>query len=66
VTNKGLEEFLVEEIIDSRRRSCGWQFLVCWLEYGPEHDLWITLSELINCEVLDQWYQLGGDGPDMR
>jgi hypothetical protein len=31
VTNEGLKEFLVEEIIDSRRRGRRWQFLVRWL-----------------------------------
>jgi hypothetical protein len=66
MTNEGLEEFLMEETIDSQRHSCRWQFLVRWLGYGPEHDLWITLSELINCEALNQWYQLGGDGLDTR
>jgi hypothetical protein len=39
LTNKGLEEFLVEEIINSQRHGHGWQFLVHWLGYRPEHDL---------------------------
>jgi hypothetical protein len=29
VTSDGLEEYLVQEIIDSRRRGKGWQYLVC-------------------------------------
>ena len=35
VTNDGLKEFLVEEIIDAR--CCGWQYLGQWVGYGPEH-----------------------------
>jgi len=60
----GLEEHTVEEIIDSRRRGCGWQFLVRWLGYGPHHNKWLPATELKDCEVLDLWYQIGGDGLD--
>jgi hypothetical protein len=66
VTSEGFEEYSVEEIIDSRRRGRGYQFLVRWLGYGPEHDEWIASAELNDCEALDRWYQLGGDGPDAR
>jgi len=64
VTKDGLEEFSVDEIIDSRRRGRGWQFLVRWLGYGPQHDLWLPANELSDCEALDNWYKIGGDGPD--
>jgi len=66
VTSDGLEEFLIDEIIDSRKHGRGYQFLVRWLGYGPEHDLWIASSELNDCEALDNWYKAGGDGPDSR
>ena len=66
LTDEGLKEFFVEEIIDSRRRGHGWQFLVHWVGYGPEHNLWIPSSELTECEALDRWYELGGDGPNTR
>jgi len=66
ITDQGLKEFFMDKIIDSHQHGRGWQFLVHWLGYGPEHDLWIASSELNNCEALDQWYQLCGDGPDMR
>ena len=66
LTPDGLEEHTVEEIIDSRRRGCGWQFLVRWLGYGPHHNEWLPAADLKDCEVLDLWYQNGGDGPDNR
>jgi hypothetical protein len=66
LTPDGLEEHTVEEIIDSRRRGRGWQFLVRWLGYGPHHNEWLPAADLKDCEVLDLWYQNGGDGPDNR
>ena len=38
LTPDGLEEYLVDEIINSRKRGKGHQYLVCWSGYGPEHD----------------------------
>ncbi len=65
LTTDGLE-YLVDEIVDVRRRGRGWQFLVHWSGYGREHDLWLPASELTDCEALDLWYKNGGDGPDKR
>jgi hypothetical protein len=62
VTDEGLEEYVVDEILDSRRRGRGWQFLVCWSGYGPEHDSWLSSSALDECAALDVWYKKGGDG----
>jgi hypothetical protein len=62
----GLEEYLIDEIINSRKHGHGYQFLVCWVSYGHEHDLWIASSELNEYEALNQWYKSGGDGPDLR
>jgi len=55
VTSDGLEEYHVEEIIDSRRRGKGWQYLVRWTGYGPEHDRWLAGSTLDECAALDTW-----------
>jgi hypothetical protein len=55
VTVDGLEEYHVQEIIDSRRRGKGWQYLVRWTGYGPEHDCWIAGSTLEDCTALDTW-----------
>ena len=65
-TTDGLEEYLVEEIVNSWRVGRGWQFLVRWLGYRPKHDLWTASSELDDCEALNNWYKSGGDGPDSR
>ena len=59
VTNDGLEEYLVQEILDSRRRGNGWQYLVQWTGYGPEHNRWLPGSALSDCKALDVWL---GDG----
>jgi hypothetical protein len=44
ITNQGLKEYLINEIIDSRHRGCGYQYLVWWTGYGPEHDQWMSSS----------------------
>jgi Chromo (CHRromatin Organisation MOdifier) domain len=66
LTADGLQEYLVDKIIDSHRRGRGWQFLVRWLGYAPQHDLWIASAELSECEALNKWYSAGGDGPNAR
>jgi Chromo (CHRromatin Organisation MOdifier) domain len=66
ITPQGLEEYSIEEIIDSQKHGREWQFLVRWQGYGPQHDLWIAASELDECEALDRWYEHGGDGPNTR
>jgi hypothetical protein len=53
LTPDGLEEFLVQEILDSCQRGRGWQYLVRWTGYGPEHDRWLSGSVLDDCEALD-------------
>jgi hypothetical protein len=64
ITPQGLKEFLVEDIVNSCRCDCRWLFLVRWVGYGHEHDLWILASKLNNCKALDLWYKNGGDGPE--
>lgn len=53
----GLEEYTVESIIDSRKCGRGWQYLVQWVGYGPEHDRWLPRRELEECEALDRWLE---------
>jgi hypothetical protein len=57
---EGLEEYHVQQIIDSRKRGRGYQYLVRWTGYGPEHDRWLPGRELEDCEALDKW--LNGEG----
>ena len=62
LTPDGLEEFLVEEILDSRRHGRGWQYLVRWVGYDAEHDHWLLGSALEDCEALDCWLELQDTG----
>jgi hypothetical protein len=56
VTDKeGLEEYFIEEIIDSNCCGVGWQYLDHWSSYRPEHDRWLPGSSLEDCEALDRW-----------
>jgi len=55
VTLDGLEEFLVQDIIDARRRGRSRQYLVRWVGYGPKHDHWLAGSILKDCKALSIW-----------
>ena len=66
MTEDGLEEFLVQDIIDARRRGRGWQYLVRWVGYGPEHDRWLAGSALEDCEALDTWLDKEDSGEATR
>jgi hypothetical protein len=65
LTSDGLEEFQVQEIIDSHWRGRGYLFLVQWTGYGADHDQWLSTAALNDCEVLDGWLISGGDGLNM-
>lgn len=55
LTEDGLEEHLIDRIVDECRRGRGFQYLVCWVGYGPEDDNWLSRRELEDCEALDVW-----------
>ncbi len=55
LTEDGLEEHLIDHIIDEYRRSCGFEYLVRWAGYGPEDNCWLPHCELEECEALDVW-----------
>ena len=63
LTPEGLQEHEIDHILNSRPRGRGYQFLVRWKGYGPEDDEWLAGRLLEDCEVLDRWYESGGDGP---
>ena len=66
LTPDSLEEFLVEEILDSRRRGRRWQYLVQWVGYNSKHDHWLSGSTLEDCEALDRWLELQDTGEATR
>jgi hypothetical protein len=37
----GMEEYVIDKIIDEQHRGRGHQYLVCWVGYGPEEDQWL-------------------------
>ena len=63
LTSDGLQEHEIDRILDSRPRNRGYQFLVQWKGYGPGDDEWLAGRLLEDCEVLNRWYESGGDGP---
>jgi len=66
MTTDGLEEYLVENIINARRHGHGWQYLVQWVGYGPEHNRWLAGSALEECVALNWWLDSSRDGPASR
>jgi hypothetical protein len=62
ITNGSMEEYLVEQIIDSWCRGKGWKYLVQWVGYGPEHNRWLTGSTLNECKALNVWLGKGNSG----
>jgi hypothetical protein len=59
VTADGEIEYFVERIIDQRTRGRGKQFLVRWLGYGPEADLWLPRREIADTEAYAEWQKKG-------
>ncbi|THG97431.1 hypothetical protein EW026_g4575 [Hermanssonia centrifuga] len=47
------DQHFVEKILDRRHCGCGWQYLIRWKDFGPEHDLWLPGSCVNNLEALD-------------
>jgi len=62
LTLDGLEEFHIEEIINAHKRGRGYQYLVQWTGYGPEHDRWLAGRDLEDCEALDRWIAVESHG----
>ena len=58
--SEGEQEYFVEKIINERCKGCGVQYLVQWLGYGPEEDLWLPGLALKDNAALDNW--LAGKG----
>ena len=60
VTEDGTEEWYIDKIVDARRHSRGVQYLVCYEEYGKEHDEWHPGSEMAKTDALDKWKDENG------
>lgn len=55
ITVDGQDKYFIEKILDKQRHGHGHQYLVHWLGYGPEGDLWLPCSELLEMEALELW-----------
>ena len=55
VTADGQDEYFIEKILDKWKRGHGRQYLIHWLGYSPEGDLWLPRSELLKTEALELW-----------
>ena len=53
----GNQEFMVEAIIRHRRRGSGWQYLIRWEGYGPEHDEWLKEDDLEHAKTVLKKYK---------
>jgi len=51
----GTTEYFINQILDRWPHRRGHQYLIHWMGYGPEHDLWLLRSELIDTEALVKW-----------
>ncbi|KAJ3780360.1 hypothetical protein GGU10DRAFT_236833, partial [Lentinula aff. detonsa] len=49
----GLEEFMIECILNSCKRGRSWQFLVCWSRQPASEDHWLSYASLRDCAALD-------------
>ena len=55
VTMEGETEYFIDKIIDECTCRCGKQFLVQWLGYGAEADLWLPCHKLTDIDAYADW-----------
>lgn len=53
VLDDSSEEFVVERILNRCRCGEGFQYLVCWQEYGPQHNMWLLGRRVADLQALD-------------
>ncbi|KNZ74474.1 hypothetical protein J132_06823 [Termitomyces sp. J132] len=53
--DRATDHQVMDKIINKCRHGHGWQYLVCWVGFPPEHDKWLPCLELDNCKALDIW-----------
>ena len=57
----GVDEYIVDSIIDHRKISWGFRYLVHFDGYGPENDRWLAGHELENNEALELYWKNNPD-----
>ena len=62
-SNDGEQGWILEEILDVRRKGNGYQYLIKWLDYGHEDDTWETRTTLKDDELLRAWHKENPEKP---
>jgi transposase InsO family protein len=60
----GEEEFVIDKIVDHRKRGRSYQYLVRWQGYGPENNTWEPQRALDDTEAFETyWRSIGYEPP---
>jgi hypothetical protein len=57
VTKDGVEEWVVDCIVDKCKRGCGFQYLVRWAGWDKKANCWLPRRLLEHMEALDHWLE---------
>lgn len=65
VTEQGEEEWEIEQILQSERKTDGsLKYFVTWKGYGEEHNSWVAEDETTNMkELVDDFHELHPHAP---
>ncbi|TPX47707.1 hypothetical protein SeLEV6574_g02509 [Synchytrium endobioticum] len=57
------EGFVIEEILNARRRGRGFEYLIAWEGFGPEDRTWEPRTSLNDDVMLRSWHQSYPENP---
>ena len=57
ITAEGNTEYFIDKLLDCQPQGRGKQYLVQWIGYGPEHNMWLPRSELLETAALEAFEQ---------